>query len=69
MVDRTTNSANEEKIKEEIIDVLLKSQNPLSTQDISLKLERAWHSVQTNCLRLQIEGRINGFRTGSICGR
>lgn len=66
MINRTNNGTNGEKIKEEIIDVLSKSQNPISTNDICLKLERSWHSIQTNCLRLQIEGRIHGFRAGRL---
>lgn len=66
MINRTNNGTNGEKIKEEIIDVLSKSQNPLSTNDICLRLERAWHSIQTNCLRLQLEGRIHGFRAGRL---
>ena len=65
-VESTMNGTNEEKIKEEIIGVLLESQHALSTNDICLKLERAWHSIQTNCLRLQIEGRIEGFRSGRL---
>jgi hypothetical protein len=66
IMDSAINGTISGRIREEIVDVILKSQNPLSTQDICLKLERSWHSVQTNCLRLQVEGRLHGFRAGRV---
>ncbi len=53
-------------LKKRILKLLKGSEQPLSTQDISLKLEKPWHSVQTRCLMLQVEKLVNGFRVGRI---
>lgn len=68
-MERAINGANvttEEKIKEEILEMLSQTEDAISTNDICLKLERSWHSIQTNCLRLQIEGKLHGFRAGRL---
>jgi hypothetical protein len=49
-----------------ILQVISESENPVSTREISLKLERSWHSIQYRCLRLQLSGRIHGFRVGRM---
>lgn len=54
------------KIDKEILDTLKASSNPLSTRDLALKVGRAWHSVQTHCLKLQIKGEIHGFTVTNI---
>jgi DNA-binding Lrp family transcriptional regulator len=68
--DRTVNRKKEGKKKDrvqlDILDVLSKSLNPISTQEIAEALSKPWHSVQTRCLKLQIEGKINGFRVGRM---
>ena len=56
----------EDVLKKEILKLIHKNSAPISTQDISLKLEKPWHSIQTRCLMLQIENKINGFRVGRI---
>jgi hypothetical protein len=56
----------EDNLKKLILGTLKNSNQPISTQDISLKLNKPWHSVQTRCLKLQIENKINGFRVGRI---
>jgi repressor of nif and glnA expression len=61
MMNRTK---KEDKVKEGIIDLISKSAKPMSTQEIAEKLGKPWHSIQTRCLMLQIEGKINGFRVG-----
>ncbi|MBW2992663.1 hypothetical protein KY345_05595 [Candidatus Woesearchaeota archaeon] len=53
-------------IQKKILDVLARSENPMSTRDIGLKIDRAWHSVQGHCLRLQLAGKIHGFRVGNM---
>ncbi len=53
-------------LKKEILTFIKTKQNPISTQDISLKLEKPWHSIQTRCLKLQIDDKILGFRVGRI---
>jgi hypothetical protein len=55
-----------EQIQKKIIDVLNRSENPMSTRDIGLKINRAWHSVQGHCLRLQLAEKIHGFRVGNM---
>ena len=39
---------------------------PVSTREVGLKIDRAWHSIQTHCLKLQIEGKIDGFKVGNM---
>jgi hypothetical protein len=55
-----------EQIQKKILEVLAKSENPVSTRDLGVKIGRAWHSVQGHCLRLQLAGKIHGFRVGNM---
>jgi hypothetical protein len=66
MVDNTIHHAMEDKLKKEIIQVVSESEKPVSTQEIADKLDRPWHSIQTRCLYLQIEGKLNGYRIGRM---
>ena len=54
------------KIEADILKVLQSSSKPISTRDIALKIGRAWHSVQGHCFRLQISGKINGYRISNL---
>jgi len=54
------------KIREDILKTIKASDKPVSTREIALKIDRAWHSIQTNCLRLQLDGKIGGFRVGNM---
>ena len=54
------------KIDSDILEVLQKSKIPISTRDIAIKIGRAWHSVQGHCLRLQIDGKIVGYRISNL---
>ena len=54
------------KIESDILKVLHEAETPISTRDIALKIERAWHSVQSHCFRLQIAGKINGYRISNL---
>ena len=54
------------KIDVDILEVLKKSKIPISTRDIAVKIGRAWHSVQGHCLRLQIDGKIVGYRISNL---
>lgn len=56
----------EDRVQEGILDTLSKSQKPKSTQEIADELSKPWHSIQTRCLKLQIEGKLNGFRVGRM---
>ncbi len=53
-------------LRKAILKTIKKSTNPISTQDISTSLNKPWHSIQTRCLRLQIDNKITGFRVGRI---
>ena len=53
-------------LKKDILIYIKGNSNPISTQDISLKLEKPWHSIQTRCLKLQLDNKITGFRVGRI---
>ncbi len=55
-----------EAIEKRILEVLKKAENPMSTREIGLKIGRAWHSIQNHCLRLQIKGKVHGFRVGNM---
>lgn len=56
----------EDALKQEILKLISKNKTPITTQDISLKLERPWHSIQTRCLMLALENKIISFRVGRI---
>lgn len=68
MVNSAINRKNkkEDRVTNDILVVLSKSLNPISTQEIADKISRPWHSIQTRCLKLQLEGKINGFRVGRM---
>ncbi len=53
-------------IDKKILDLLKSSDKPLSTREISLKIKKAWHTVNAHCLRLQLEGKIKVIRAGNI---
>ena len=53
-------------LMKQIIDELKKSENPLSTSDLSSRLSKAWHTIDRDCLKLQIEGKVDGFRVGKM---
>jgi len=55
-----------EKIDRDILKILKMSKMLLSTRDLGLKVGRAWHSIQTHCLKLQLAGKINGYRISNI---
>ena len=54
------------KIEVDILKVLSEAKTPISTRDIAIKIERAWHSVQGHCLRLQLAGKIIGYRISNL---
>jgi len=54
------------KIDADILRVLSESDKPVSTREIAERIGRAWHSVQSHCLRLQIKGKINGYRISNL---
>ncbi len=65
-IDSTVNRKKEDVVTTEIIKVLVNSENPKSTQEIADQISHPWHSIQTRCLKLQINGMVIGFRVGRI---
>lgn len=55
-----------EEIEKKILDIVNNSDKPVSTREICLKIGRAWHSVNTHCLKLQLAGKIDGFKVGNM---
>jgi len=55
-----------DKLLGEILYLLSVSNSLVSTHDISRELEKPWHSIQTRCLRLQVEGKVSGMRIGRM---
>ena len=53
-------------LKKQIVYELKNSKNPLSTSDLSSKLGKAWHTIDRDCLMLQIEGKVEGFKVGKM---
>ena len=52
--------------KESIEHELKGSENPLSTSDLALRLNKAWHTIDRACLMLRIDGKIDGFKAGKM---
>jgi hypothetical protein len=65
-IDSTINRKKEDVVTAEIVKSLINSNNPKSTQEIADEINHPWHSVQTRCLRLQINSQVIGFRVGRI---
>jgi hypothetical protein len=65
-MSRTINRKKEDELIEGILKVLRASNKPMATQEIAEILTRPWHSIQTRCLMLQINNKLNGFRVGRI---
>jgi hypothetical protein len=66
MVQQTRKAKLGKKIEADILTVLQNSSKPISTRDIALKIGRAWHSVQGHCFRLQLAGKITGYRISNL---
>lgn len=65
-INRTVNRKKEDVLEVEIINDLSSSVNPKSTQELADNLNHPWHSIQTRCLRLQLNEKVTGFRVGRI---
>lgn len=65
-INRTVNRKKEDILEGEIIKSLFNSINPKSTQELADEINRPWHSIQTRCLRLQLNNKVIGFRVGRI---
>lgn len=65
-INRTVNRKKEDLVELEIVESLANSVNPKSTQEIADEIKKPWHSIQTRCLRLQLNNQLIGFRVGRI---
>ena len=65
-IKSTVNRKKEDVLEVEIIKSLSNSINPKSTQEVADELRKPWHSIQTRCLRLQLNSKVIGFRVGRI---
>lgn len=55
-----------EDLKENILHIVKKNSNPVSTSDLVLQVGKAWHTIDRACLMLQIEGKLVGFKVGKM---
>ncbi|MBI4448080.1 hypothetical protein HY643_03810 [Candidatus Woesearchaeota archaeon] len=53
------------KIEVEILKLIDAAERPLSTREIAIQLTKAWHTINTRCLKLQLRGEIDGFKVGN----
>lgn len=58
--------AKKDKLCEEILTYLKNQLHPVSTREIALKMDVSWHTILTRCLRLQLDGKVSGFRVGNM---
>jgi len=54
------------RIDKKIIEVLRSEKRPISTREIALKTHYSWHTIINHCLRLQIAGRVDGYKLSNI---
>lgn len=41
-------------------------EHPVSTRELALRTKISWHSVINHCLRLQMGGKIVGYKIGNL---
>lgn len=63
-MEKSTN--NRQKIFDSILGALKGVNMPISTTDISKKISKSWHTTDRHCLKLQILGKLNGFKIGNV---
>ena len=56
----------DKSIDVDIIKILKESENPVSSREIALKIGRAWHTVNTHCMQLQIDGKIERLKISNL---
>ena len=55
-----------ESIDIKIMGFLKKQLHPISTRGISINVRLSWHTVINHCLRLQMAGKVNGYKIGNL---
>lgn len=53
-------------IDNDIVTFLKKQVHPVSTREISVSLQLSWHTAINHCLRLQILGKIEGYKIANL---
>jgi len=64
--NKGANIRKKEDLSNSIVKELKASDKPLSTSDLTFKLDKAWHTIDRACLMLQIEQKIEGFKVGKM---
>jgi DNA-binding Lrp family transcriptional regulator len=49
-----------------IFGLLGKENKPISTREIAVKTKLSWHTVINHCLRLQLSGKISGYKISNL---
>ena len=66
-INQSSKRANiSSNIRTNVLSVIEDAEKPVSTLEIGNRIGRSWHTIQTHCLRLQLEGKITGFRVGNM---
>ena len=60
------NASPQQNIFDAILLAVKESKTPISTTDISKKINKSWHTVDRHCLKLQLMEKINGFKVGNM---
>lgn len=55
-----------EDINNKILGLLKKEEHPISTRELALKSKISWHTIINHCLRLQLSGKIDGYKIGNL---
>jgi len=55
-----------DNIDTKIISFLQEQKHPVSTLAVSNNLKLSWHTVINHCLRLQISGKVEGYKIGNL---
>jgi len=64
--NKSASVRKKEDLSSGILSELKKSINPISTSNLCVKLDRAWHTIDRACLILQVDGKIDGFKIGNM---
>lgn len=53
-------------IDTKITNFLKKQPHPVSTREISINTGLSWHTTINHCLRLQMAGKVDGYKIGNL---
>ena len=53
-------------IKETIMSLIGEASRPVSTNELVKRSGFAWSSIQMNCLQLQLQNRLVGYKVGNM---